>query len=170
MQKKPWQDYEVCRKCFSPQDERAITYPRRSLEARDIMFVGQAPSFAKNLSKRRPVLDCSEGSNAAKLLCEILRQLSYDPSGFYFTNLAKCSSLTQHKEGYPDRCFQFLQQEINEVKPKRIIALGRKVESFLKKKELPQLRFSYHPAYLLRHCITRQEYSQQLQSAIKLAH
>jgi uracil-DNA glycosylase family 4 len=173
MQNDAWRVYEACpifSGCFPRQEERTITFPKGPKPCR-VMFVGQAPSFDKHLSKRRPALDCTEGSRAARLLCDMLRELNYDPSHFYFTNLVKCSSLNPRKEGSRTNCYEFFQKEIKEAKPKRIVALGRKVESFLKKKEIDiPVYFSYHPAYLLRNAITREKYSQQLKSAIEQLH
>jgi len=162
----PWQVYERCSACFPEQSERAITFPRGP-KICDVMFVGQAPSFDPKLRKRRPVLHCSKGSGAAKLFCDMLSELDYDSDSFYFTNLVKCSDLSLRKEGSRANCYQFFCQELKNVNPKRIVALGRKVESFLKKHEITvPVCFSYHPAYLLRNAISREDYSQQLRNAI----
>lgn len=167
MRNEPWHVYEDCSTCFSEQNERAITFPRGPKTC-DIMFVGQAPSFDQKLSKTRPVLDCSQGSKAARLFCDVLKELDYDPESFYFTNLIKCSDLSLRKEGSRANCYQFFSQELKDVNPKRIVALGRKVESFLKKQEIQvPICFAYHPAYLLRNAISREDYSQQLRNAIK---
>lgn len=167
MRSEPWHVYEGCSARFPEQNERAITFPRGPKTC-DIMFVGQAPSFDQKLSRRRPVLHCSEGSRAARLFCDVLRELNYDSNNFYFTNLIKCSDLNLRKEGSRANCYQFFCQELKDVNPKRIVALGRKVESFLKKQEITvPIYFSYHPAYLLRNGIPRGEYCQQLRKAIE---
>lgn len=163
---------ETCTRCFFPYG-RAITYPDPIKHCR-IMVVGQSPSSDRELDEKRPTLRDSDG---AILFNRILKELKLNVDDFYHTNLIKCTSReVEGKEGSADNCFPFfLEQEIEQVNPEIIIALGTKVYGYLKSKDINKkfdLREVYHPAFILRggylkggHTVTEKEYAEQLRLA-----
>jgi uracil-DNA glycosylase len=148
------------------------------------MFIGMAPSWSEfansqKLDLCRPAWDFEKGSDAAKLLGKILTGPEFASARrAYFTNVVKCTNRANKKkgEGIQDNCYEsFLKEEIERVHPTTIIALGRTVHRFLKKRE-HNLKPVYHPSFLVRggyskrthNCITKQDYAQQLKEALGL--
>lgn len=186
--------YKNCDKrtlCFPEDhlDDRAITYPSGTPPCK-VMFVGRAPSRSeydfqkRKLERCRPALNPSEGSEAAKLLgrvfsSRIFKELDFDFSKAYFTNLVKCTSMVSQRvgarnEGRPINCYPFLQTEIKKVKPEKTIAFGRDVQGFLKKHG-HDFEEVYHPSFILRggylkgtHTrVKEQDYAQLLKKALE---
>jgi uracil-DNA glycosylase family 4 len=175
----PYETYKKCNACF-PLKGRAITIPHGPENA-DIMIIGQGPSRRKNLQSPR---DCLERSESAKLLLECLRHrdVCIDPSKIYFTNLVKCTSFVsgegEHNgEGFGAKCYnRFLKDEIERIKPKRIVVLGNRPWDFLEKSGKIDERFHKvtHPSYFLggkaksarlREPRTRDDYRAELRKA-----
>ena len=160
----PWSTYEQCQECFSPNDRRAITCPCGPKPC-DVMIIGQAPSFDLKLPPRRDTL---KHSRTARLLRKRLEEIGQNLDDFYFTNLIKCSSLTENKEGNQANCYEKLRKEIEEVMPKRIIVLGTKAKKVLKNKqdlvEKYRIQFIYHPA---QRKLSHRSYCKQLEEALK---
>ena len=153
--------YETCSKCFPAEERRAITFPRGPKHA-EIMVIGQGPSLAKKLPSPRETLKLSK---AAKVFCKCLREIGINPKDVYFTNLVKCSSLSQNKEGTIDNCYLFLRDEIVELNPERIIVLGSRAGKFLMRKYYDDERFRYicHPAQRM---LKREEYVNRIKSVL----
>lgn len=107
-----------------------------------------------------------ELSIKARWFLKMLKELGVKPSDFYFTNLVKCSSKEQGKEGKPADCFEkYLRMEIHEVKPERIVVLGSRARRFLKSKypEDKRLKYAWHPA---QRRYTREQYRSKLKEAL----
>lgn len=132
-------------------------------------FVGLNPSY-----RRFPEQIYAFGGDrcefgTGKEFIEMLRELKLlDRS--YITNLVKCSTTTNQVEQiHMNNCFMHLLNEIELVKPKRIIALGKEVGNFLKKSEKISsdlIHYIYHPNYIFsyqRELIN--EYREQIKEA-----
>ena len=127
------------------------------------MFIGEAPGKVKNPDLRGlPFV----GNRSSDLLLELIYE--YWPNGYndvYITNVVKCNppdNRTPTKEEIMF-CTKWLEEEIELVDPKVIVALGRTAANWLGIEEaLSRARFKeyywrsyrvyvrYHPAYVLR--------------------
>jgi uracil-DNA glycosylase len=109
-------------------------------------FVGLNPSKNrfKNLEYAFGGEDFEEGTGAE--FVKMLKDLDVLRDS-YVTNLVKCSTTTNTvSTSYMERCFKILQEEIDMIDPKVIIALGSEVYHFLTLQNLniPVVRV-WHP-------------------------
>ncbi|MBS7636105.1 uracil-DNA glycosylase family protein [Candidatus Bathyarchaeota archaeon] len=86
----------------------------------------------------------------------------------HITDLIKCSQKLMKAEKrltkkYADKCFKHLIREIEILKPKTIVAVGRKVHSYLKNNLPPQYRNR-----LCEHNITHYSYASRYKKEDKL--
>lgn len=126
----------------------------------DLMIVGEAPG-AEEDRRGEPFV-----GRAGRLLDEMLRAISMDRQHVFIANLLKCRP-PNNRDPKPDEaaaCRAYLQQQINLLQPKMILAVGKfAAQSLLncsdpvgrmrgkthRFQDLP-LIVTYHPAYLLR--------------------
>lgn len=137
----------------------------------DVMFVGEAPGFAED-KRGIPFV----GKAGRLLRSGWIPKLGLRPADVWITNVVKCLPKSGAKLGKPDDeqiavCSLWLEKEIEEVKPKMVVALGgfalrilsteRSVmskhgEEFILKmpctsRPVDAIGFSlFHPAYILR--------------------
>ncbi|MDH3977285.1 MAG: uracil-DNA glycosylase [Gammaproteobacteria bacterium] len=130
--------------------------------AADWMIIGEAPGADED-RQGEPFV-----GKAGQLLDEMLRAVGLDRSRVFIANILKCRP-PNNRDPKPEEveaCSDFLQQQIAEVKPKLIVAVGRIAAQNLLHSDKPvgQLRgkvhevgasripvvVTYHPAYLLR--------------------
>ena len=126
----------------------------------DLMFVGEAPGADEDIQGEPFV------GRAGQLLTKIIEAMGLSRGDVYIANVIKCRP-PDNRNPEPDeveRCEPFLFRQIDAIKPKVIVALGKfAAQSLLKTTEpISRLRgrtFSYrgatlmptfHPAYLLR--------------------
>ena len=127
----------------------------------ELMLVGEAPGKQEDL-KGEPFV-----GRAGKLLDDILRAINRKRGDVvYIANVLKCRP-PNNRDPLPsevDKCETYLQKQIQLVKPKLIVALGRVAGKTLLKMDVPlkelrckthdyngtPLRVTYHPAALLR--------------------
>jgi uracil-DNA glycosylase, family 4 len=125
-----------------------------------LMFVGEAPGRDEDLQGRPFV------GRAGQLLTKIIKAMGLERSEVYIANVIKCRP-PENRTPKPEEikaCSPYLIKQINLIKPKVIVALGKVATDFLLPggKSMSELRgkfaeFSgipvmptFHPSYLVR--------------------
>ncbi len=133
----------------------------------DLMFVGEAPGADEDIQGEPFV------GRAGQLLTKIIEAIDLKRSDVYIANVIKCRP-PGNRNPEPDevdRCEPFLFRQIDMVKPKVIVALGKFAAQSLLKTNDPitrlrgrEYRFrsatlipTFHPAYLLRNPSSKRE-------------
>ena len=142
-----------------------------------LMFVGEAPG-AEEDRRGEPFV-----GRAGQLLDRIITQgLKLTRDQVYIANVLKCRP-PENRDPRPEEvaaCRNYLEQQIEAVKPEIIVALGKPAAAFLTGQEtsLKRLRgqshlykdvpvvVTYHPAFLLRQPQYKSECWRDLQSVI----
>ena len=150
----------TCKKCNLGQHRNKFVFGVGDSHA-DLMLVGEAPGREEDL-KGEPFV-----GRAGKLLDKILSSIKMDRhKNVYICNVLKCRP-PQNRDPLPDEveeCEPYLLHQINLIKPKLIVALGRisgttllRVDDTLKSMRGrlhdyhgTPLLVTYHPAALLR--------------------
>jgi DNA polymerase len=126
----------------------------------DLMFVGEGPGADEDLQGEPFV------GRAGQLLTKIIEAIGMKREDVYIANVIKCRP-PGNRNPEPDevdRCAPFLFRQIEQIKPKVIVALGKFAAQSLLKTNDPITRLrgrefkyrdailmpTYHPAYLLR--------------------
>lgn len=129
-------------------------------EKADIMFVGEAPGKYEDLQGEPFV------GRAGKLLTQMLSHIHLKRSDVYIANILKCRP-PNNRDPLPEEveeCIPYLHRQIELIKPKIIVALGRiAAQNLLNTKDsLSKLKstvwsyrgvpliITYHPAAILR--------------------
>ena len=126
----------------------------------DAMLIGEAPGRDEDLQGEPFV------GRAGKLLNDILKAVKFEREDVYIANILKCRPPNNRDPlpGEMETCMPYLHKQIDLIKPKIILCLGRVAANGLlnKKMSLGQLRensydlngikvmATYHPAALLR--------------------
>jgi DNA polymerase len=126
----------------------------------DLMFVGEAPGADEDVQGEPFV------GRAGQLLTKIIEAIELRREDVYIANVIKCRP-PQNRNPEPDeveQCEPFLFRQIDTIKPKVIVALGKFAAQSLLRTAEPITRIrgrefkyrdailmpTYHPAYLLR--------------------
>ena len=126
----------------------------------DLMFVGEAPGADEDV-KGEPFV-----GRAGQLLTKMIEAIDLRRQDVYIANLIKCRP-PGNRNPEPDeveQCEPFLLRQIDSIKPKIIVALGKVASQALLRTTEPIARLrgreyayhdailmpTYHPAYLLR--------------------
>jgi uracil-DNA glycosylase family 4 len=126
----------------------------------DLMFVGEAPGADEDIQGEPFV------GRAGQLLTKIIEAIDLRREDVYIANVIKCRP-PGNRNPEPDevaQCQPFLFRQIDVIKPKVIVALGKFAAQCLLKTDTPITRIrgrefayrdavlipTYHPAYLLR--------------------
>jgi uracil-DNA glycosylase len=126
----------------------------------DLMFVGEAPGADEDIQGEPFV------GRAGQLLTKIIEAIELKREDVYIANVIKCRP-PGNRNPEPDeveQCEPFLFRQIDTIKPKVIVALGKFAAQCLLKTTEPITRIrgrefkyrdavlmpTYHPAYLLR--------------------
>ncbi len=126
----------------------------------DLMFVGEAPGADED-AQGEPFV-----GKAGQLLTRIIEAIDLTRSQVYIANILKCRP-PGNRDPEPDEvaiCENFLFQQIQVIRPKIIVALGRYAAQTLLRTETPISRMrgkffqfsdsllmpTFHPSYLLR--------------------
>jgi uracil-DNA glycosylase family 4 len=126
----------------------------------DLMFVGEAPGADEDIQGEPFV------GRAGQLLTKIIEAIGMKREDVYIANVLKCRP-PGNRNPEPDeveQCEPFLLRQIDAIKPKVIVALGKFAAQCLLKTNDPITRLrgreykfrdailmpTYHPAYLLR--------------------
>ena len=124
------------------------------------MFVGEAPGADEDIQDEPFV------GRAGQLLTKIIEAIELRREDVYIANVIKCRP-PQNRNPEPDeveQCEPFLFQQIDTIKPRVIVALGKFAAQSLLRTKDPITRIrgrefkyrdavlipTYHPAYLLR--------------------
>jgi DNA polymerase len=133
----------------------------------DLMFVGEAPGADEDIQGEPFV------GRAGQLLTKIIEAIGMTRQDVYIANVIKCRP-PQNRNPEPDeveKCEPFLFRQIETIKPKVIVALGKFAAQSLLKTTDPITRIrgreykyrdailmpTYHPAYLLRNPASKRE-------------
>jgi DNA polymerase len=126
----------------------------------DLMFVGEGPGADEDIQGEPFV------GRAGQLLTKIIEAIELRREDVYIANVIKCRP-PNNRNPEPDeveQCAPFLFRQIDIIKPKVIVALGKFAAQCLLKSDAPITRIrgreftyrdsilipTYHPAYLLR--------------------
>ena len=158
---------ENCKKCNLGSTRNKFVFGSGDPSA-DILLVGEAPGQEEDLQGEPFV------GRAGKLLDKILKAIGYTrDTNIFITNIVKCRP-PDNRDPLPSEvedCSPYLNKQIELIKPKIIVALGKVAgKPFLKKyillkemrnkthyfKSIP-LRVTYHPAALLRNPSLKKE-------------
>jgi DNA polymerase len=133
----------------------------------DLMFVGEAPGADEDIQGEPFV------GRAGQLLTKIIEAIDLRREDVYIANVIKCRP-PQNRNPEPDeveQCEPFLFRQIDIIKPKVIVALGKFAAQSLLRTAEPITRIrgreytyrdailmpTYHPAYLLRNPSAKRE-------------
>jgi uracil-DNA glycosylase len=133
----------------------------------DLMFVGEAPGADEDIQGEPFV------GRAGQLLTKIIEAIGMKREDVYIANVIKCRP-PGNRNPEPDevdQCEPFLFRQIDAIKPKVIVALGKFAAQSLLRTNDPITRIrgreytyrnailmpTYHPAYLLRNPASKRE-------------
>jgi len=148
-----------CRRCKLAQGRQNIVFGQGNPEAR-LMFVGEAPGFEEDVQGLAFV------GKAGQLLTKIIEAMGLSREEVYIANVIKCRP-PENRNPEPDEilaCQPFLRRQIESIRPRVIVGLGKFAGQWLLKTAEPISRLrgrlgdyegirvmpTYHPAYLLR--------------------
>ena len=133
----------------------------------DLLFVGEAPGADED-EQGIPFI-----GRAGQLLTKIIEAIELKRDDVYIANIIKCRPPQNRnpEQDEVDTCEPFLFRQIEVVKPKVIVALGKYAAQTLLKTETPISRLrgqvfdyrgaklipTFHPAYLLRNPSSKRE-------------
>jgi len=148
-----------CQKCALSTTRTKFVFGAGNPDA-DLMLIGEAPG-AEEDRQGIPFV-----GRAGKLLTDILKAIDFEREDVYIANILKCRP-PQNRDPLPserEQCFPYLMKQMELIKPKVIVCLGRIAANALlnKNESLTKLReeeysinnikvfITYHPAALLR--------------------
>ncbi|MGD2115108.1 MAG: uracil-DNA glycosylase [Acidobacteriota bacterium] len=149
----------TCERCRLWRDRRSVVFGTGDPDA-DLMFVGEGPG-AEEDRQGLPFV-----GPAGALLTRIIEAIELTRDRVYITNVVKCRP-PNNRDPLPDEagaCRGYLERQIDLIRPKVIVALGRVAAQALLGNDLPLGRMrgrwssvrgvptmvTYHPAALLR--------------------
>ena len=151
----------VCENC-DLHKTRTNTVFGEGNESAKILFIGEAPGRDED-KQGKPFV-----GRAGKLLTEIISSINLTREDIYIANTVKCRPPNNRnpEEKEVEACSDYLEQQIDLIRPKVIVLLGkiaanrvlkidqpigelRKKIFIIKPKNIPTIIF-YHPAYILR--------------------
>ncbi|MFO7840607.1 MAG: uracil-DNA glycosylase [Fidelibacterota bacterium] len=148
-----------CQKCALSKTRHHLVFGAGDPEA-DILFVGEAPGQQEDLSGIPFV------GRAGKLLDNVLAETGISRDDVFIANVLKCRP-PQNRDPLPEEiatCETYLHRQIELIRPKIIVALGRIAANTLLRESNSlksmrgrtyryhdtDLRVTYHPAAILR--------------------
>ena len=169
-----------CRLCRLHEGRTQTVFGVGDVDA-DWMLIGEAPG-AEEDRRGEPFV-----GRAGKLLDAMLQAVGFAREQVFIANILKCRP-PNNRDPRPEEvaaCSNYLEQQINTVKPKLILALGRVAAQNLLRTETPigKMRgkryhygdppvpvvVTYHPAYLLRSPREKKKSWQDLQLAMTIS-
>ncbi|MFH1032846.1 MAG: uracil-DNA glycosylase [Chloroflexota bacterium] len=114
------QEIALCRKCEIARS-RTNVVPGEGAENAEIMFIGEAPGWHED-QQGRPFV-----GPAGQFLEELLASIGLKRSQVYIANVIKCRP-PGNREPLPgeiQNCREWLQRQIDLIRPKMIVTLGR---------------------------------------------
>ena len=147
-----------CKLCTLSK-KRTMAVPGEGSQSAQIVFIGEAPGFYEDKNGRPFV------GPAGQLLDKLLASIGLDRNDVYITNMIKCRP-PKNRDPLPAEiraCRPFLDKQMNTIKPKIVVTLGRHSlsrwfpgETIGKARGKPRKRNGitiypvYHPAAALR--------------------
>jgi len=119
-------EIRACRKCELWRLRRNSVPGEGNLDA-TVMFIGEAPGYWEDV-KGRPFVGA-----AGKLLDEMLSKIGLSRGEVYIANILKCRP-PENRDPLPvevKACAPFLDQQIEVIKPRFIVTLGRHSASYI---------------------------------------
>ncbi len=110
----------VCTACALAKT-RTKTVPGEGAPNADILFIGEAPGFHED-QQGRPFIGA-----AGQFLTELLASIGLDRSSVFIGNVVKCRP-PGNRDPQPDEiqaCDHFLRRQIDAIRPRVIVTLGR---------------------------------------------
>lgn len=148
-----------CSRCKLSDKRNNLVFGEGSADA-DIMFIGEGPGREEDL-KARPFV-----GDAGKLLTNLIVKLGMKREDVYIANIIKCRPPYNRdpEEDEVSSCRPFVEEQVEIIKPKVIVCLGRVAAQTLLNVKIPISRMrgnffdfngipvmpTFHPAYLLR--------------------
>src|SRR5947207_12243001 len=156
----------ACEKCRLSKTRRQVVYGVGNPHA-DLMFVGEAPGRDEDIQGKPFV------GRAGQLLTDIIKAMKLTRDDVYIANVIKCRP-PENRNPEPDEldaCRPFIRRQVELIKPKVIVTLGRFALQSLMEKSLAitaargtwmdyngvKVMPTYHPAYLLRNPAAKKE-------------
>ncbi len=152
-------EVEGCKKCELHKHRKNVVVGEGNLDA-ELMFIGEGPGRYEDL-QGRPFVGAS-----GNLLTKIIEAMNLKREQVYIANIVKCRPPGNRdpKEEEIEQCLPYLIRQIEIIKPKLIVTLGRiAIQTLLDtKKPLSYLRgrfhkfrdidiiATYHPSFLLQ--------------------
>ncbi len=148
-----------CTRCGLSEGRNKVVFGSGDADA-DLMFIGEGPG-AEEDRQGLPFV-----GRAGELLTRIIRAIDLDRERVYIANIVKCRP-PGNRDPQPDEvaaCRGYLEQQIDLVRPRVIVLLGRVAAQTLLGNDWPlarmrghwhrvrgvDTRVTYHPAALLR--------------------
>ena len=166
----------ACTRCTLSQ-KRTNAVPGEGSRSADIVFVGEGPGFHED-QQGRPFV-----GPAGRLLDELLASVGLDRKDVYITNMIKCRPPNNRDPlpGEIEACKPYLDEQIEMIAPKVIVALGRySFSKFFPDEPIGKARGKprrwnglivypmYHPAAALRNGSLRAALERDFQSLLPL--
>jgi len=156
------EEVSKCVKCTALKNTRTQTVFGIGNPNADLLFLGEAPGREED-KQGVPFV-----GRAGELLDNIIKACEWSREDVYICNIIKCRP-PENRNPYEQEaknCRSFLDQQIELVKPKIIVCLGKVAINYLLGKDMTipvgvsrgswhkyngiKVRSTYHPAYLLR--------------------
>jgi DNA polymerase len=148
-----------CQECPLAQT-RKNAVPGEGNLGSELVFVGEAPGRDEDIQGRPFV------GRAGKLLTKIINAMQFEREDVYIANIIKCrppENRTPHK-GEIEKCQNYLLQQLEMIKPRVIVTLGRVAADFFIRSSLGMTALrgnfhefgntrvmpTFHPSYLIR--------------------
>jgi DNA polymerase len=148
-----------CHRCPLGNRRTNLVFGEGSEDA-DIVFVGEAPG-AEEDRQGRPFV-----GRAGQLLTRMIKKMGYEREEVYIGNILKCRP-PENRDPLPEEveaCFPYLAKQLEIIKPKVVVALGKHAAHTLLGVKTPITKLrgnwgnfrgtplmpTFHPSYLLR--------------------
>ncbi|ATG89405.1 uracil-DNA glycosylase [Methylomonas koyamae] len=167
----------ICRACSLCETRTQTVFGVGNKHA-DWLLIGEAPGRDEDLQGEPFV------GRAGQLLNEMIRAIGLRREQVYIANMLKCRPPNNRdpQAGEVDACHGFLQRQIELIRPKLIVAVGRIAAQNLLKTQQPLSRLRgirhelegvpltvvHHPAYLLRSLPEKAKAWEDLQFALSV--
>lgn len=155
-----------CTLCALHKNRTQTVFARGNPKAR-LMIIGEAPGFYED-KKGLPFV-----GKAGALLDNMLKSVGYGEDQVYIANVIKCRPPDNRDPDAEEiaACSPYLTEQIQQIRPVLILALGRFAGQFIMKKKIPMHHMrqhihyyeqtpclvTYHPAYLLRNPVDKKK-------------
>ena len=165
-----------CQRCEIAKNRLNLVFGLGNENA-EIVFVGEAPGADED-KQGEPFV-----GKAGQLLTKIIKAMGFERSDVYITNILKCRP-PENRDPLPQEvanCEPFLLKQLEIIKPKIIIALGKYASQTLLNTDIPitQLRgkfydfhsiplmSTFHPSFLLRNPNKKREVWEDMKKVLK---